>query len=70
MFYSFSCSMTISDYRLSLELSLDKIVNEDTGDLSLSKEEAHDIAFGYSDEAIADIMRHSTPEEYAEMYLM
>lgn len=62
--------MTITEFRSQFEKALCEVINEDTGKSALSKEESHEIAFGYSDGAIEEIMKHSTPEEYAEMYLL
>lgn len=62
--------MTITEFRTRFEIALCEVINEDTGVFALTKEDAHEIAFGYSDDEIEEIMKHSTPEEYAEMYLL
>lgn len=62
--------MTITEFRLQFEKALCEVINEDTGVFALTKEDAHEIAFGYSGGAIEEIMKYSTPEEYAEMYLL
>lgn len=61
--------MTNTEFRTRFEKALCVVINEDTGVFALTKEEAHEIAYGYSDSAIEGIMKHTNPEEYAEMYL-
>lgn len=60
----------ILKFRKDFEMALANTINEDTNEPSVTIEEAHEIAFGYTDDAIADIMKNSSAEEYAEMYLM